>query len=284
MGCIGTLNSLRSELNTIAHRAYHFRRMAITVIDFHIFVQLKNAGVIPPRPSVIELGESEWYGDVVTESLSESVEKLVSDKKLREELQQRMAEILRGDSLHMSWDLGKIFYKVFLDFNDVTAIDLNGTPAALKLDLNCPVALDRKYDVLINGGTAEHIFNVYQFFKTCHDLTRPGGLMLHTMPFRGALEHGFYNFNPTFYWDLASANGYTVLMLVYAELKPPKLVQLTEREQVFDMERQGLLGQSANLYAVFRKSDLESEFRTPMQGIYGGTVSDEVIKEWQGRI
>lgn len=254
--------------------------MAITSADYAIFSKLRDSGVVPPRPSILELGEAEWYGDVSTEKLSESIDKLVQDEALREQLHQRMVDILRSESRQQSWDLAKVFYKVFLDYSRITAIDFHGTPDALKIDLNHPVTIDEQFDVLVNGGTAEHVFNVFQFFKTSHELTRPGGLMLHTMPFRGWLDHGFYSFNPTFYWDLALTNRYTVLILAYAELQPPRLIQITRREKIIDMTRNGSLGKDATLYAVLKKADAESEFQIPMQGVYAGTVSEETAKAW----
>lgn len=242
--------------------------MAITYIDHTIFTRLKESGMLPPRPSILELGEAQWFGDVPTEVLSENIENLVHDEELREQLHQRMADILCGDSPDRDWDLAKLFYKVFLNYSKLTAIDFHGTAIARKIDLNQAVDLGEQFDFVFNTGTAEHVFNVFQFFKTTHEVTRPGGLMLHTMPFRGWLEHGFYSFNPTFFWDLAAVNGYTMLTLAYTELSPPRLVHLTHREQINEMESQGQLGENANLYAVMKKSGAESAFRVPMQTRY----------------
>ena len=255
--------------------------MAITIIDYTVFRKLKEARLVPHRPSVIELGEAEWYGDMALETLSECIEDHVPDPVAREQLHQRMVETECGSSPYKRWELAKIFYQVFLDYASITAIDFHGTPEALKLDLNLPVALDRQFDVLLNGGTAEHVFNVHQFFKTSHELTRPGGLMVHAMPFCGWVEHGFYSFNPTFYWDLAIANGYSLPIFAYTELSPPKIVQLTRREDIIGMVRGGELGRSALLYAVFRKDGSESAFRIPMQGVYAGNLTGEMVKAWQ---
>lgn len=254
--------------------------MALTAVDYHVFATLHKAGVLPSRPSVLELGEAEWYGDVPAEALLDAIKSFVKDPGRCARLQKRLAEVLQSDSAQKSWDLAKIFYAVFLDCGRIAAIDFHGTPAAMRIDLNYPVALDERYDVLINGGTAEHVFNVVQFFKTCHELTRPGGLMLHSSPFRGWLEHGFYNFNPTFFWDLAAANGYDVVMMLYTEIDPPRLVQLPGREKIIDMARAGELGANAMLYAVYRKSEASSAFVIPAQGFYSGAISDRMAQAW----
>ncbi len=173
--------------------------MAITHIDHIVFSSLKASGALPPRPSVLELGEANWFGDIPTETLSEDIENLVADEALREELHQRMAQILCEPEPDKVFNLAKLFYRIFLDYGKIVAIDLNGMPAAHKLDLNHPVDLGQQFDVLINTGTAEHVFNVFQFFKTSHDITAPGGIMIHTMPFRGWLDHGFFQFQPDFF-------------------------------------------------------------------------------------
>lgn len=253
--------------------------MALTTVDFELFMALRAGGELPERPSVLEIGESEWYGDIPTEALAEAVRNTAPGPQ-RTDLEQRLARILASDAPQQSWDLAKLFYAAVLGYRKISAIDLHGTPAALKLDLNQPVTLGEQFDILISGGTAEHVFNVFQFFRTCHELTRAGGLMVHSVPFLGWLEHGFYNFNPTFFWDLAQANGYTVVRLAYTEIDPMRLIYLDSRERLLDMARRGELGRNALLYAVLRKAAAETDFRAPMQGVYAGSVSNAVMEAW----
>lgn len=253
--------------------------MALTVIDYRIFEALHRERLLPPRPAVLELGESEWYGDLSPEALEDLIETLVEPAR-RDALHRRLDELLEREPRQRTWDLAKLFYAAMLDYSDYVAIDLHGTPAALRHDLNQPVDLGRRFDMVIDGGTAEHVFDVCQFFRTCHDLTRPGGLMLHNNPFRGWLDHGFYNFNPTLYWDLAGANGYDVLMMVYHEANPPRAVQLSSREQIVDMAREGGLATSAMLYAVYRKPEGDKPFTVPAQGFYAGVLGDKLVRAW----
>jgi hypothetical protein len=251
--------------------------VALTAVDFQLCAALRAADALPPQPAVLELGEAEWYGDIAPGALRDEIAKLPEPR--RNALQKRLDEALRGDSPQQSWDLAKIFYAIFLDCRSLAAIDFHGTPAAMKIDLNHPVALKERYDIVINGGTAEHVFNVWQFFKTCHELTRAGGLMVHSSPFRGWLEHGFYNFNPTFFWDLAQANGYEVVSMLYSEIDPAKVVLLPEREKIVEMARAGELGANAMLYAVYRKP-AEKEFAIPQQGFYAGAISATMARAW----
>ena len=255
--------------------------MALAAVDYHIFESLRKCGLLPARASVLELGESQWYGDLSLQALAELIDSVVSEPARRQALQQRLRQVIESESPHSPWDLAKIFYAAYLDLREIVAIDFHGTSAARKIDLNYPVDLGQRFDMVIDSGTAEHVFNVFQFFKTCHDHTRAGGLMLHNNPFRGWLEHGFYNFNPTFYWDLASANRYDVVMLVYNETDPARLVQLPTREKIVEMARARELGVSAMLYAVYRKPQVEAPFVVPGQACYTGALSEEMAHAWR---
>ena len=255
--------------------------MAITTIDYAVFEMLHAERIVPPRPTLLELGEAEWFGDVALLRLSESIEERVADVEQRDALQQRLATLIAARPPTLGWDLAKIFYGVFLGCRHIVSIDLHGSAEARRIDLNERVDLGEQFDVVFNSGTAEHIFNVGQFFKTVHEVTRPGGLMLHVAPFQGWLEHGFYSFNPGLFWDLAASNGYSVLQLAYTQTEPAKIVALGSREHIVRMHRAGELAPDSLLYAVLRKSGSESAFRFPMQAGYVGGLSDEMIHAWK---
>lgn len=61
--------------------------------------------------------------------------------------------------------------------------------------------------------------------------------MMHGMPLSGWVDHGFYSFNATFYWDLAAANGYEIDLALYTELNPLKLVRLRIRKTCWPWPR-----------------------------------------------
>ncbi len=49
-----------------------------------------------------------------------------------------------------------------------------------------------------------------------HDLTKTDGVMLFVLPFYNWLNHGFYNYNPLLFVDLATAYNYDILRLSIA--------------------------------------------------------------------
>ena len=76
-----------------------------------------------------------------------------------------------------------------------------------------------KYDVIFDGGTAEHIFNFPQVLKNIHDLLKLGGIIIHASPSHNHVDHGFYMFSPTVFYDFYSVNKFDILKSYIFEYK-----------------------------------------------------------------
>ena len=102
-----------------------------------------------------------------------------------------------------------------LGFASYDAIDVNSLYGSMIMDLNVDLrekyAFTQTYDLVTNNGTGEHIFNQYAVMKNMHQLTKVGGMLLFVLPFYNWMNHGFFNFNPLLFTDLAAANGYDVV-------------------------------------------------------------------------
>lgn len=258
--------------------------MPITKVTYKLISDMKTAGILPDHPHVLELGESNWYGDLPLSLLKNDIAQHAVGTEERAALLASIEDCERKltaepPKLEALWELSRLFYKTFLRYETFTTIDLSGSPQALKLDLNETVSLDRCYGMVINFGTAEHVFNVYQLFKTVHEVTSQGGLMVHLLPFQGWVDHGFYTFQPTFYYDLAKTNGYEIIMIVCVNQTLGKLIPIASHDQVAGMVERHKLEGNNSLVAIFRKS-ADSEFRTPMQGYYADSVSESVHEAW----
>jgi len=104
-----------------------------------------------------------------------------------------------------------------LGFSSYTAIDVNSVYGSLIMDLNTDLQAQYGYadtfDLVTNNGTGEHIFNQHAVFKNMHQLTKVGGVLLFVLPFYNWMNHGFFNFNPLLFTDLAAANRYDIVRL-----------------------------------------------------------------------
>ena len=105
--------------------------------------------------------------------------------------------------------------------------------------------------------------------------------MVHAMPFIGWIDHGFYSFHPTFYWDLAAQNNYRVALMLNAELDPLRLTIIETREDALKMAESGKFERPSLLYTFFEKSATDAPFVAPMQGYYAGTLSNAATASWQ---
>jgi hypothetical protein len=98
---------------------------------------------------------------------------------------------------------------------DYVAFDIVGENI-VRLDLNrdsVPPELRHAHDIVVNGGTTEHVANQDNAFCCIHDLTKPNGLMLHLVPCQGLMTHGLVNYTLKFFWRLCRENDYQEIAL-----------------------------------------------------------------------
>lgn len=99
-------------------------------------------------------------------------------------------------------------------FDSVESIDANNYEQATHiLDFNedVPDEFCERYDVIYEGGTLEHIFNLPQCLKNIYKMLKPGGIVIHALPSNNHVDHGFYQFSPTLFYDYYSSNNWTIL-------------------------------------------------------------------------
>lgn len=233
--------------------------MAISYTHFDILRTLHSRGVLPQGGAILEIGEANWYGDFDVEE----VFKLAGDECDPED----------------TFAVADLIYKSLFAYNSIQAIDAGG-PTAVKADLNNHIAFDGEFDVTYNHGTAEHVFNIAQVFRTMHEACKVGGIMIHEGPFTGWVDHGFYCLQPTLFWDLATANGYKVEFAAVEHLASRTWEEIHSRESILEVRRRGQLSDNLMLYVVLRKQ-VDQPFSVPMQGVYAGTVSDGATRAWK---
>ena len=178
-------------------------------------------------------------------------------------------------------------------FKEYKSIDINGAYNSLQFDLNKNISAtysyNEKYDLVINNGTGEHVFNQYALFLNFHNLTKLNGIMLNILPFIDWINHGFYNFNPIFFADLAASNNYEIvkislanrdgaelklnnenLSILFEQIKPNR--NDSKFKKMIDIAKTKL-GRNILLVVITRKLS-DNEFKIPLQGKYLNDVSN----------
>ena len=253
--------------------------MALSATHHFIVRDLFKRGLLPKNGALLEIGEANWYHNIDPLVLATDIEEFVSDPLRRAALTERLGRILGEQPPNFSFDLVKIFYEIYFAPCETQAIDFDGTPHAQRLDLNEPIVLNRRFEVVINHGTSEHIFDIAQVFRTIHDLTVPRGLMIHESPLTGWIDHGFYNLQPTLFFDLAAANQYSLIMFI-EQLADKSITPINSREDVYELARSKKIPDNAMLFTVMKKNAEESPFQVPIQGYYRGVLPPSGVAAW----
>lgn len=234
---------------------------------------------------MLEFGEQNWFYDVVPAELLILIDEFKDvPAERRKALKAELQQILDTKPPTEAFDICKVFYKLVFNYEDYTAVDLHGTPQALSLDLNEPLGLpSHGWDVVTNIGTTEHVFNQYQAFKSLHELTKPGGLIMHSLPNQGCFDHGFFNYHPTFFYDLAEANRYEIVALVYADCSkhPHQLKQLGSQADYVRLAVTQQLSAYSGIFCVYRTPGDAQAFKVPRQGYYDNRLPPELQQAWQ---
>ena len=160
------------------------------------------------------------------------------------------------------------FYRQ-LGFEKYDAIDLDGN-GTIKADLNGLVfqTHKEKYDLVTNNGTGEHIFDAAGIFVNAHEFCKVGGVMLHVLPWINWRNHGFYNFNPILFSDMAKANGYEILMIYAGDRDGNIIYQDVPGDEI---KKPDATDKNIALVVALRKTK-DDQFKAPMQGKYSHVV------------
>jgi hypothetical protein len=197
--------------------------MAIGSSTLEILARLRLAGLVRCNAPVIEIGAQQLSGTFL--DAPERVRRLGMlfgvARPLSLPAVPRQRIVGPGgvpDLLDPAAPAARLFWE-WLGF-DYASIDINGSPDSIPLDLNfdsVPAEALGKYPLVTNCGTTEHVANQLNAFKIIHDLTTPGGVMVHELPTQGSFNHGLINYNFKFFWKLARSNEYKFLYARYDE-------------------------------------------------------------------
>jgi SAM-dependent methyltransferase len=101
-----------------------------------------------------------------------------------------------------------------MGFSGVESIDNDDYENATHiLDLNqnsMPPQILGQFDVVLDGGTLEHVFHVPNALRNALSLLKPGGRIIFLSPSTNHVDHGFYMFSPTLFMDYLLTNGFSI--------------------------------------------------------------------------
>lgn len=98
-----------------------------------------------------------------------------------------------------------------LGITEIMALDYSDYEGAeIQHDLNyvIPNELQNRFSLIIDGGTLEHLFDIKQSLINIATMLKTGGRIIHFSPASNFVNHGFYQFSPTLFFDYYGANGF----------------------------------------------------------------------------
>jgi SAM-dependent methyltransferase len=102
--------------------------------------------------------------------------------------------------------------------SSLDASTYEGADIVHDLGLPIPNHLQRSFDVVIDGGLLEHVFNFPAALKNAMELVRVGGHLILMTPANNYFGHGFYQFSPElFFRALSPENGFRVERMLALE-------------------------------------------------------------------
>jgi SAM-dependent methyltransferase len=193
--------------------------MGLAAGTIELLIRLRQGGFMPTSGTVIEIGAQQLSNAFLRarDRLELLGQLFGATTKLDLPVPEATTIVGGVEPLSESAPLARQFWE-WLGFR-YDSIDINGSPNSIPLDLNYDVLPDwarKKFDVVTNFGTTEHIANQLNAFKIIHDLTAPGGIMIHAVPAQGLVNHGLLKYNPKWFWMLARSNDYRWLDFDYS--------------------------------------------------------------------
>ena len=162
-----------------------------------------------------------------------------------------------------------------LDFSEVTSLDafVNDNPT-ITHDLNTPIPREyhEKYDLIVDYGCLEHIFNVKQSIQNLVEMLKPNGVIFLYLPMLGWHNECFHNFQPPLFFDLFSANGFDEMRL-FLNFFPKYFLRDKSRTRWVEYQYQDRTSfrkpfHCTHLLFIARKTKKKDVFITPLQEYY----------------
>jgi hypothetical protein len=131
-----------------------------------------------------------------------------------------------------------------LGAQETTSVDRSDFEQATLLhDLNdpFPAHLRGQFDLVVDGGTLEHIFNYPAALRHCLEVVQVGGHFMTITPASNQMGHGFYQFSPELFFRVFSAeNGFALRKIVLFDAGK-------EESPLYEVKDPDLTGQRSEL-------------------------------------
>lgn len=164
-----------------------------------------------------------------------------------------------------------------LGFQKIETLDYSQFEGAeITFDLNnsdLPQNLKNSYDAIIDHGTIEHIFHIPNALKNIFQMLKIGGRIIHSSPTSNFVDHGFYMFSPTLFYDFYISNKFKINTIMVTQSSPrqdtdPCFYTDYEPGSFSSVSYGGLNNSIYGVICIATKTEESTGHIIPQQGLY----------------
>lgn len=179
-------------------------------------------GILPSHLHLLAMEQTRIRGDVLTLGLQSVWGNLKEVKQIMQSHNIKLNKLPPDFNIKNKIPHWKgTFYDTFTNVDTVLKLlgadntfsadysDYENPDLIVNLNYEVEKSLYHRFDCILDGGTLEHVFNIPTALKNIANMLKPGGNVIHILPSSNAIDHGFYSFSPTLFFDFFSNNGFS---------------------------------------------------------------------------
>jgi SAM-dependent methyltransferase len=173
---------------------------------------------------------------------------------------------LSGESLFKSIGFQEVVTMDYSEFEGASVLfDLNAT--------DLPAELNNRFDFIADHGTLEHVFHIPNALNNIFKMLRENGRVLISSPTSNFVDHGFYMFSPTLFFDYFTANQFDIHSIQVTQSSPqqqtdPCFYADYEPGSFNSVSYGGLNNSIYGVICIARKTTQSTGHVIPQQGLY----------------
>lgn len=177
------------------------------------------------------------------------------------------------------------FFTDVLRFDTIDSIDFSayeGAPIVHDIGERLPKELEERFDLAVDGGTLEHVFNFPVAMGNLMKLVKLGGVVYSNGPSNNLCGHGFYQFSPELMHRIfAPANGFELLFVRLVEARYVS-VELSTKHRIYDVRDPAENGHRINVMTARPVAILSMARRTRLCEPFAEKVlQSDYVGDWK---
>jgi hypothetical protein len=119
-------------------------------------------------------------------------------------------ELLDFENINEKPQSVKEFYE-FLGYEDIDVVNIN--------DIDEWSTSGKCYDFIFNCHSSDRILDQIKFMEAVENISKEKSYILHVVPYNSVFEHGYYSYNPIFFYHIKNHFMYDIIQSTIGSLE-----------------------------------------------------------------